>query len=97
MTIATNERNPLAVMVHAVRRPGVRAVSFASVPLYWELGPAAVRFTRQVVAGMFQAFSPDRFRCATRSPHPDTRRWFKILGFREIGSGLLFEGGQYVQ
>ncbi|MGN8119861.1 hypothetical protein [Labrys sp. 22185] len=67
----------------------------------WLLGreaffqPCVVRFSRRYIVSLRQQYPGVQILSLSRSQHPRTERWFKLLGFRKIHetmepNGLIF-------
>lgn len=55
---------------------------FIATEAYWRAGAQGVRFGRSFLRSMEQRFPSEHLTARSFSDHPDTERWFALLGFR---------------
>lgn len=84
VTLLEDDR-PVCVFGHFPKPEGGRVTWFLSTDRYFALGARGVVFTRRYLDGLRRAWPGEAFHSYSSSPHPDVWRWFKLLGYTQIG------------
>lgn len=90
--VITVDQDPVALF-GSFPEDGVRYTWLLGREAFFQ--PTTIRFSRQHVANLRQKYPEFSIRSLSRSRHPQTERWFNLLGFRKIheateASGLIF-------